>query len=197
MRRSLSFTSIIWTDHQPIARFLDSIHHEGIYARWCSQLRSLNIEIKYIQGVRNVVAGAISRSLFEEETYDGVPNLEELGRMDETGQPEWTWKYGKDGYQELLDKIVEPIRMSELGKLMCCSGSADYMQLGIGHTKPDQVFPDLCAVRKGDLYPAYAEGFFIEESEISHNSGYTGSEWFEYIYLFIRGNILPGNLSTL
>ncbi|KAI0995489.1 hypothetical protein K3495_g12690, partial [Podosphaera aphanis] len=148
MLRSLSFTSIIWTDHQPIARFLDSIHHEGIYARWCSELRSLNIEIKYIQGVRNVVADALSRTLFE-ETYDGIPSLEELGRMDETGQPKWIWKDGKDGYQELLSKIAEPIRTSELDKLMCCSGSVNYMQLGIRLTKPDQVFLDLCAIGKG------------------------------------------------
>ncbi|POS83256.1 hypothetical protein EPUL_005456 [Erysiphe pulchra] len=33
MLRSLSSTSIIWTGHQPIVRFLDSLHHEGIYAR--------------------------------------------------------------------------------------------------------------------------------------------------------------------
>lgn len=77
MLRSLLSTSIIWTDHQPIARFLDSLHHEGIYARWCSELRSLQVEIKYIQGPRNIVADALSQTFFTSENLIEISDLED------------------------------------------------------------------------------------------------------------------------
>jgi hypothetical protein len=36
-------TSIICADHKPLTWFIDSTNHEGIYARWVTELRLLNV----------------------------------------------------------------------------------------------------------------------------------------------------------
>ncbi|KAF4509430.1 hypothetical protein G6O67_003606 [Ophiocordyceps sinensis] len=54
--------STVYTDHMPLTWFLTGQGHEGIYARWVTELRVLNITIKYIEGARNGAADGLSRS---------------------------------------------------------------------------------------------------------------------------------------
>lgn len=79
-------TSTIFTDHRPLLGFLNS-HAEGIYARWQTTLRGLDIRFEYIEGHRNIVADDLSRTIFVEgsngkavETAGTRRLAEELGR---------------------------------------------------------------------------------------------------------------------
>ncbi|KAI1000816.1 hypothetical protein K3495_g7381 [Podosphaera aphanis] len=71
--------STIYTDHRPLTYFLDTTHMEGIYARWASELRMLNIKIEYIQGPRNKVADALSRTIFPDPDCRDDEHLKKLG----------------------------------------------------------------------------------------------------------------------
>ncbi|TGJ79929.1 hypothetical protein E0Z10_g8846, partial [Xylaria hypoxylon] len=95
--------SIVYTDHKPLTFFLDSIYHEGIYARWVSELRSINIIIMYIKGERNKTADALSRTIFPDESCEDMKLLSEFGEVDSEGS--WVWKDGSGGYQELIERI--------------------------------------------------------------------------------------------
>lgn len=57
-------TSVIFTDHKPLTFFLDSPNVKGIYARWAGELQLLNVKLAYIEGKRNKVADALSRTVF-------------------------------------------------------------------------------------------------------------------------------------
>ncbi|KAK6211749.1 pol polyprotein [Colletotrichum tabaci] len=95
--------STIFTDHKPITWFLSSSNHHGIYARWVTELRMLNVEIEYIQGRRNAAADALSRTIFP--SYDcHDDDLEALGSVSEEG--EWTWKDGAGGYEEMIRNAI-------------------------------------------------------------------------------------------
>ena len=61
--------STIFTNHKPLTHFLDSSVAEGIYARWASELRIINIEIKYIPGEKNTIANTLSRTIFLDPDY--------------------------------------------------------------------------------------------------------------------------------
>ncbi|KAI0997732.1 hypothetical protein K3495_g10458 [Podosphaera aphanis] len=100
--------SDILTDHKPLTYFLTSSLLDGIYARWATELRCLGIDICWIPGHRNVVADALSRTIFPDEDND-LLSLDEFGEMstDRKGDPLWIWKDGKDGYEELLKRVSE------------------------------------------------------------------------------------------
>lgn len=53
-----------FTDHLPIVSFLNMDRHEGIYTRWAIKLPELNFHFAHIEGKRNVVADALSRTIF-------------------------------------------------------------------------------------------------------------------------------------
>ncbi|KAI0995670.1 hypothetical protein K3495_g12511, partial [Podosphaera aphanis] len=110
--------SRVLTDHKPLTFFLKSSFLDGIYARWASELRDLNIDIEWIPGERNMVADALSRTIFPDK-IGAMPPIEHFGRMGENGdgEPEWKWKDGKDGYTELLRHVGRPLHDLELEKL--------------------------------------------------------------------------------
>ncbi|KAI0996301.1 hypothetical protein K3495_g11880, partial [Podosphaera aphanis] len=107
--------SVIMTDHKPLTYFLNSSALDGIYARWASELRCLDVEIKWIAGSRNVVADALSRTVFPDAGNNTRP-LEEFGELvqEEEKEPLWIWKDGKDGYEELLRKVAGPLKEMEM-----------------------------------------------------------------------------------
>ncbi|KAI0995725.1 hypothetical protein K3495_g12453 [Podosphaera aphanis] len=74
--------SVILTDHKPLTYFLSSSLPEGIYARWATELRCLGVDIHWIPGHRNVVADALSRTIFPDENGD-LPALEESDMYNE------------------------------------------------------------------------------------------------------------------
>ncbi|CAJ2511402.1 Uu.00g070270.m01.CDS01 [Anthostomella pinea] len=55
----------ISTNHNPLPFFLLSPKFKGIYARWVDELRILSVGVAYIEGKRNEVADALSRTIFE------------------------------------------------------------------------------------------------------------------------------------
>lgn len=113
-------TAEIFTDHKPLTFFLRSSILDGIYSRWAAELRCLDVIITWIPGHRNLVADSLSRTIFpDEKILDGLPSLSDFGYMvsNDCKQPEWVWKDGKNGYQELLRKIGEPIQNYQLEKL--------------------------------------------------------------------------------
>ncbi|KAI1000467.1 hypothetical protein K3495_g7728 [Podosphaera aphanis] len=110
--------SVILTDHKPLIYFLVSSMLDGIYARWASELRCLGVEIVWIPGSRNVVADALSRTVFPDAECN-TPPMEEFGELvlDGHDNPLWVWKDGKGGYEELLKKVAEPLRIREIENL--------------------------------------------------------------------------------
>lgn len=117
-------SSVIYTDHQPLVYFLRSSSHEGIYARWASELRLLNLRIEYIPGKRNKVADALSRTIFPGDDCD-LSDYSHYGQVTDTiGGPKWVWKDGKGGYEQMLKNIAEPIRSEELESFMTTKDGA-------------------------------------------------------------------------
>ncbi|RKF58463.1 hypothetical protein GcC1_182057, partial [Golovinomyces cichoracearum] len=116
--------SKVLTDHKPLTFFLKSSFLDGIYARWASELRDLNIEIEWIPGERNVVADSLSRTIFPDDNGE-IPLIEGLGQLveSEEGEPEWKWKDGKDGYGELLKYVGRPVCDAELEKVFTSNGN--------------------------------------------------------------------------
>lgn len=96
--------SIIFTDHKPLTWFIDSANHEGIYARWVTELRCINVIIKYIEGKRNAAADGLSRTIFESPDCEHDPRVDNFGEIDRISGL-WIWKDGAGGYDELLSKI--------------------------------------------------------------------------------------------
>ncbi|POS82100.1 hypothetical protein EPUL_005332, partial [Erysiphe pulchra] len=80
----VSKTSLIFTDHKPLTWFLKSYRLDGIYSRWAAELRSLYIDIVWIQGKRNVAADALSRTIFPSSEFN-TPPLEQFGEMRKCG----------------------------------------------------------------------------------------------------------------
>ncbi|CAH0037655.1 unnamed protein product [Clonostachys rhizophaga] len=68
-----------------IIQFIDSTSHKGIYARWVTELRLLNIQILYIEGKRNAAADGLSRILFEGDTCQLDPAAESMGTINPFG----------------------------------------------------------------------------------------------------------------
>ncbi|CAD6500186.1 BgTH12-04289 [Blumeria graminis f. sp. triticale] len=107
----------IFTDHHPLTYFLKSSCLDGIYARWASELRFLNIEIAWIPGSRNPIADALSRTIFPGE-IGKTKELTEFGDLvNENGDPKWIWKDGTNGYETLLKSIGEPLKEEDLRAL--------------------------------------------------------------------------------
>ncbi len=70
--------------------FLNSPYVHGIYVRWASELNTLSLEIKYIEGSRNTTADALSRAVFDDlDAPDEL--LESMGTLteNEAGEPAW------------------------------------------------------------------------------------------------------------
>lgn len=78
-------TSVIFTDHKLLTWFLTSTNHEGIYARWVTELRTLNVTIQYITGRRNAAADRLSRTIFVSPECESDPSLADLGTVDTDG----------------------------------------------------------------------------------------------------------------
>lgn len=108
---------IVFTDRQPLTYFLRSSVLDGIYSRWASELRCLNVDIAWIPGSRNQVADALSRTIFP-DPGSGTPPLEEFGDLitGEDSEPCWVWKDGKGGYAELPKRIGQPLRDNDIAK---------------------------------------------------------------------------------
>ncbi|RKF84192.1 hypothetical protein GcM1_141006 [Golovinomyces cichoracearum] len=98
---------------------------DGIHTRWATELRCLGIGICWIPSKRNVVADALSRSIFSDENGE-VPSHHEFGQMSisEKNEPLWIWKDGKSGHEELLMRVSEPLRERELRKLVFEGGGS-------------------------------------------------------------------------
>ncbi|KAK6585464.1 hypothetical protein PZA11_002191 [Diplocarpon coronariae] len=112
-------TATVFTDHQPLTYFLKSSNIEGIYARWASELRQLNLEIRWIPGSRNKVADALSRTIFPDPEGNSDDYLDDFGHLDLSGtEPEWVWKDGKNGYEELVRQVGEPLHDEELRRMI-------------------------------------------------------------------------------
>ena len=74
--------------------------HEGIYGDWADLLRCLNIEIKYIQRLRNKISDGLSTTLFHADMKDA--RVEACSRRLADHGPRWIWKDGKDGFEAFL-----------------------------------------------------------------------------------------------
>ncbi len=82
--------STVYTDHRPLTYFLETTQAEGIYARWAAEIRMLNLTIEYIQGPRNKVADALSRTIFTDPECKEDEILRTLGSMETIeGEPRW------------------------------------------------------------------------------------------------------------
>ena len=111
-------TSTIYTDHKPLAGFLNSDTHEDIYARWATKLRMLNIKLVWIKGKRNAAADRLSCTIFQSETCEPDEIIRKLSEevRDQDGNPEWFWKSGKGGYEEKLKTLnKQSYRLSNVG----------------------------------------------------------------------------------
>lgn len=75
------------------------------------------------------MADALSRTIFPDEGGE-VPSLEEFGMLveDEKNDPVWIWKDGKGGYEELLKRILQPLKRKKV-EILCkeCGGPQDWL----------------------------------------------------------------------
>lgn len=61
----------------PLIWFLDSTYYKGIYAWWVTELRHLNITIKYIIGTKNSTANGLSWTIFpNNKAVQLIPELD-------------------------------------------------------------------------------------------------------------------------
>lgn len=83
---------------------MDSSLLEGIYARWNNLLCQLNVEIRWIEGSRNEIADALSRTILNDPVVIRDEELEKRGQIetDKNGLLEWAWEDGKGGYRDLI-----------------------------------------------------------------------------------------------
>lgn len=70
-----------------------------------------------ILGNRNDVDDALSRTIFP-DTDHNVPPLNGFGELiqEEEKDPVWVWKDGKEGFEELLRRVVEILNEFESRK---------------------------------------------------------------------------------
>ncbi|KAI0994672.1 hypothetical protein K3495_g13508 [Podosphaera aphanis] len=159
----------IFTDHHPLTYFLNSSCLDGIYARWASELRYLNIEIVWIPGSRNSIADALSRTIFPSEKGTLSEYTEFGDLVAENWDPRWIWKDGTNGYEELLKTIGVPLREKDLRALF------------LGDTVEKRVESGLASLNVriselGETVSAHvAFGFLNSLSEIS--TGLYKSSW--------------------
>jgi hypothetical protein len=178
---------------------------EGIYARWACELRDLNIEIAYIPGEKNKAADALSRTLFrDEECNDDLSTYGNL--VEDSGEPRWIWKDGKDGYENLLKDRKEPLSDSDLHRIM---GIYPEALAGIEHS--DRVF--LTSLSYEMAKSGYVLGTFQEPvAGIVHDSRttfpttsrtnpriekYRESAWYQNILRYITEGVLPDSLGPV
>ena len=163
--------SVILTDHKPLTYFLESSVLDGIYARWASELRCLGIDIEWIPGKRNEVADALSRTIFPDPD-SGTPPVEEFGELirDKYGEPLWIWKDGKGGYEELIRKMADPLRLESINELFRNGYNTNGLlkkdglvsNLGEAHVrKPHEKY--VCSEWYQDIVNYLVGGFFPEE----------------------------------
>ncbi|KAI0993183.1 hypothetical protein K3495_g15001, partial [Podosphaera aphanis] len=190
-------TSIIFTDHKPLAFFLDSARLDGIYARWNHLLCELNVEIVWISGKRNEIADALSRTLFLDPTNERDAVLEEYGAVVQDGkrEPEWVWKDGKGGYVELIERHHAARRaMTTDTTNLVGTNTSDFQSTVVESSTVefseasqylDPVEQHLCRVSSNavDLTPV--------------NKNLQSSAWFGQIYNFHRTNVPPPGLDRL
>src|SRR5215469_630394 len=99
--------AVFHTDHKPLARFLNSDKHEGIYAYWVVILRELAMNIEYIPGPRNKVADGLSRTIFHASDCSEDPSVSDIqAQLNEKG-PQWIWSDDKDGYEAFLSRMSD------------------------------------------------------------------------------------------
>ena len=112
-------SSVIHTDHKPLTHFQNSDFHDGIYARWATRLREVNVVLEHISGSRNTVADGLSRTVFTgEEKSDYLQRLKEEMSL-QRDNPKWYWKDGPGGFEDFLKQLDSPNRSEviEGGKL--------------------------------------------------------------------------------
>jgi hypothetical protein len=104
-------SSTIWTDHKPLTWFMTPSHHEGVYARWVTELRHLNVTIRFITGKRNKVADGLSRTIFPDpEAREVDQALLHLRDVDPEGI--WVWKDGTGGYEGYMKSAMTQIPLT-------------------------------------------------------------------------------------
>lgn len=202
-------TSVILTDHKPLVFFLKSSVLDGIYARWAAELRVLNAEICWIPGSRNVVADALSRTIFP-ESESGTPPLEEFGELVmEEGEPLWIWKDGKGGYAELLKKVGEPIQEAELRKLFAVPESEDHrttnssaLSVQLGHLEdwlPAPVSSLLHGATEDTDWKSHSQlvaNLSEYGTSIPPHSRFVQSEWYSDVATYLRTGAYPRTCIT-
>jgi hypothetical protein len=101
-------TSTIFTDHKPLVTFLTSDTHEDVYVRWAQILRSLNVRIVYIKGIKNTAADGLSRTIFDLPDCTPTEKVHQLYEAAEKYDcQEWFWKSGKGGFEEMLKGLTQ------------------------------------------------------------------------------------------
>ena len=65
----------------------------------------LNITIEYILGPRNKCADGLSRTVFRQEDCSEDSQVHKLSEALVTHGPQWVWKDGKGGYEQMLTEL--------------------------------------------------------------------------------------------
>lgn len=67
---------IIHSDHKPLAHFLSSDKHEGIYGHWADQLRRLHFKIQYIYSRKKELSRWwTTRTLFQDSDCEANDDI--------------------------------------------------------------------------------------------------------------------------
>jgi RNase H-like domain found in reverse transcriptase/Integrase zinc binding domain/Integrase core domain len=181
--------SVFFTDHKPLTLFMDSHNVQGIYARWQSELNHMNVRIEYIEGVRNKEADALSRTIFPDQADENDEILKSLGEIvrDSDGNPEWVWKDGKGGYEELLR-----LRKEEELKLAKSTQPA-----AIQNSNANSTVSLVRVALEADAFTLQLNELWQNHDSQPYSLTWSDDEWFSAYYNFIRYAIYPKGYDRL
>ena len=107
----------LWTDCQPLTWLQTQAELQPMHVRWVEMLEHYPLELKYVKGVENVVADALSRRADHEAVDEGLHSLCEVGSQEE----EPTSVFGFDAWEASRVEAIDELGAESFGCVLDAS----------------------------------------------------------------------------